>query len=46
VAFEYTGALAEPARLQSEGGLSMPRTQKPSNGIELQVRKPSGRSGH
>jgi hypothetical protein len=46
VAFEYTGALAEPARFLSEGGQSMPRAQKNSKDIELQVRKPSGKGAH
>jgi manganese oxidase len=46
VAFEYTGALAEPARFSSEGGQSMPRTQKNAKDIEVQVRKPSGKGTH
>jgi hypothetical protein len=46
VAFEYTGALAEPARFSSEGGQSMPRAQKNVKDIEVQVRKPSGKGAH
>ncbi|NML85257.1 copper oxidase [Polaromonas sp.] len=41
VAFEYKGALAEPARFQSEGGQSMPRAQKNAKEIEVLVRKPA-----
>jgi len=43
VAFEWTGALPEPARFAAEGGGSMPR-QQPSSSAELHVRKPGG--GH
>jgi manganese oxidase len=39
-AFEWTGALAEPARFASEGGQSMPTRGKPRQDIEVQVRKP------
>jgi len=45
VAFEWTGALPEPARFAAEGGQSMPR-QKPGPSAEVKVRKPSGHSGH
>jgi len=45
-AFEWTGAMAEPARVSSEGGRSMPPQAKPARDIEVHVRKPSGSSGH
>ena len=44
-AYEFGGALAEPARDFSAGGQSMPRAQEPGDGIELKVRKP-GHAGH
>ena len=46
VAFEWTGALPEPARFASEGKQSMPRLVKPARETEVQVRKPSGHAGH
>jgi manganese oxidase len=46
VAFEYSGALAEPARFQSEGASAMPRAEKNAAAIELQVRKPLGPMDH
>jgi hypothetical protein len=46
VAFEYAGALAEPARFAAEGGQSMPRAQHNPAPVEVQVRKPAGHSGH
>ncbi|MDU0460640.1 MAG: multicopper oxidase domain-containing protein [Geobacteraceae bacterium] len=46
VAFEYTGALSEPARFISESGKSMPLKQKPAQELEFQIRKPTGHSGH
>ena len=46
VAFEWTGALAEPARFASEGKQSMPLLVKPASETEVQVRKPSGHAGH
>ena len=46
VAVEYAGAVMEPTRAQSEVGQSMPLTKKPAKEIEVQVRKPSGHSGH
>jgi hypothetical protein len=45
-AFEWTGALPEPARFKVEGGQSMPVAGKPTKAVELRVRKPSGHSGH
>ena len=47
-AFEWTGAMPEPARFASEGGQSMPasRHTKPKD-IEVQIRKPrSGSAQH
>jgi hypothetical protein len=46
VAFEWTGAMSEPARFASEGGQSMPRVLKPATDTEVKVRKPGGHSGH
>ena len=46
VAFEYTGALSEPARFKSESGQSMPLKQMPAQEMEFQIRKPTGHSGH
>ncbi len=46
VAFEWTGALQEPARFQVEGAGSMPRVSMPKTEIEVQVRKPQNTSGH
>ena len=48
-AFEWTGALTEPARFKSEGGQSMPvQARKPNqpSEVEMKVRKPSSHSGH
>lgn len=47
-AFEWTGALAEPARFASQGGQSMPSKRKQAGApdIEVEVRKPGGKSGH
>ncbi|MDP1758122.1 MAG: copper oxidase, partial [Pseudohongiella sp.] len=46
VAFEWSGAMPEPARFQAEGGQSMPRKVMPKQEVEVQVRKPTGHSGH
>ncbi len=46
VAFEYTGALTEPARFQAEGGQAMQRLEQNAPVIELQVRKPVGPMDH
>ena len=45
-AFEWTGALLEPARFQAEGGQAMPAQNMPAKDIEVQVRKPRTHSGH
>ncbi len=46
-AWEFSGALAEPARFASEGGQSMPPSRRqPKREIEVQIRKPNGHSGH
>jgi FtsP/CotA-like multicopper oxidase with cupredoxin domain len=50
VAYEWTGALAEPARSASEGAPSMPSGAKPKQDVEVKVRKPTsqpqGHGGH
>ena len=46
VAFEWTGALAEPARSKAEGGTSMAPKGRPAQDVEVKARKPSGSSGH
>jgi len=46
VAYEWTGALPQPARFAAEGGQSMPRQQAGAP-AEVKVRKPSGgHAGH
>ena len=47
-AFEWTGALAEPARFKAEGRQSMPLKETPKKEVEVTVKKPSGgsHSGH
>ncbi len=45
-AFEWTGALAEPARFKSEAKAGMPLKQKPAGEIEVQVRKPTSHGKH
>ena len=46
-AFEWTGAMPEPARFASEGGQSLPASRRAEpKDIEVQVRKPTGHSGH
>ena len=40
VAYEWTGALPNPARFASEGGKSMPVQNMPTQEVEVQVRKP------
>jgi manganese oxidase len=46
VAYEWTGALAEPARFASEGGQSMAVSGGAPVRSEVQVRRPNGRRGH
>ncbi|NML16935.1 multicopper oxidase family protein [Azohydromonas caseinilytica] len=46
VAYEWTGALAEPARSSDAGRSAMPRADKAAAPTEVQVRKPAGHSGH
>ncbi|WP_066342463.1 multicopper oxidase family protein [Azohydromonas lata] len=46
VAYEFTGTLPEPARSFTAGGQSMPLARKPAQAVEMQVRKPTGGSGH
>jgi FtsP/CotA-like multicopper oxidase with cupredoxin domain len=44
LAYEWTGALPEPARTSSAGGQSMATMNMPN--VEVTVRKPTGHSGH
>ncbi len=47
VAYEWTGALPDPARLKAEGSDSMPPLARPAQHTEVRVRKPAGgHSGH
>jgi manganese oxidase len=46
VAYEWTGALADPARFKSEGGASMPPKARPAQDVEVRARKPGAGSGH
>ncbi|MCH7343819.1 copper oxidase [Pelomonas sp. CA6] len=47
VAFEWTGALPQPARFAAEGGRSMPARQTAEPAVELKARKPAGgHAGH
>ncbi|MDZ5455741.1 multicopper oxidase family protein [Azohydromonas lata] len=46
VAYEWTGQLAEPERSSDAGRSAMPRADKGTAPTEVQVRKPSGHSGH
>ena len=45
-AFEWTNALADPARFAAEGGMSMPARGKPAREIEVQIRRPTGHLEH
>jgi FtsP/CotA-like multicopper oxidase with cupredoxin domain len=40
VAWEFTGALAEPARFKAEGQAAMPRALRPAQDVQVRVRKP------
>jgi manganese oxidase len=46
IAYEFTGELAKPKRSSSAGEPGMKLAQKNQPHIELQVRKPTGHSGH
>uniref|UniRef100_UPI003340FB0D multicopper oxidase domain-containing protein n=1 Tax=Methylibium sp. TaxID=2067992 RepID=UPI003340FB0D len=47
MAYEWTGALAEPARFKAESASAMPAKNMPAADIEVQVRKPAlGGGGH
>jgi hypothetical protein len=46
VAYEWTGALAEPTRAGPTSALSMPLQQRAERPVEVRVRKPNGHSGH
>ncbi len=45
VAYEFTGALAEPARFKAEGSGSMKPMARPKTDTEVTVRKPGAGSG-
>jgi len=46
-AFEWTGSLTEPSRVAAEGAGAMPPAHgRPRPEIEVQIRKPTGHSGH
>jgi hypothetical protein len=47
VAYEFSGALPEPARFKAEAAGTAPSRQRPARDVEVRVRKPSGaHSGH
>jgi len=47
VAYEFTGALPDPARFKAEGAGSMPPLARPATDTEVTVRKPgAGSSQH
>ncbi len=47
LAYEWTGALPDPARFKAEGSGSMPALAKPATVTEVTVRKPGGgHAGH
>jgi hypothetical protein len=46
VAYEFTGALPDPARLTADNRGTMPRVARPKQDIEVQVRKPVGGHGN
>ena len=45
-AFEWSGALPDPARFKSESQGSMPLAETPVKTTQVQVRKPSSHAGH
>jgi FtsP/CotA-like multicopper oxidase with cupredoxin domain len=46
VAYEWTGALPEPARQQAAGDSAMPRATAPAAEMEVRVRKPGAHGSH
>jgi hypothetical protein len=46
VAYEWTGALVEPARFKAEGQGAMPALARPKTDTEVVVRKPGAGAGH
>jgi FtsP/CotA-like multicopper oxidase with cupredoxin domain len=46
VAYEFGGALPEPARFAADGPGTMPAGNMPAKDIEVQVRKPAAGGGH
>jgi len=45
-AFEWTGALPDPARFKAESVGLMPLAEPAAKVVQVQVRKPSGHAGH
>jgi hypothetical protein len=45
-AFEWTGALPDPARFKAEGQGAMPLATPPTQTTPVQVRKPTGNMSH
>jgi hypothetical protein len=45
-AFEWAGALPDPARFRAEGASAMPLAQTPETATQVQIRKPTGHAGH
>ncbi|MGE4050928.1 MAG: multicopper oxidase family protein [Piscinibacter sp.] len=45
VAYEFSGALPDPARFQAEGGGAMAPAARPKQDVEVKVRKPGGGHG-
>jgi manganese oxidase len=46
IAYEWTGALPDPARFAAEHRGSMPPERTPARAKEVKARKPNGHSGH
>jgi hypothetical protein len=46
IAREWTGALAEPARGRLDGGGAPGGKSRPTESVEVRVRKPTGHAGH
>jgi FtsP/CotA-like multicopper oxidase with cupredoxin domain len=46
VAYEWTGALAEPPRSTQGGGMSMKPAAQPPRDVEVRARKPAGHGHH
>jgi hypothetical protein len=46
IAREWTGALAEPARGRLDEGVAVGAKSRPTESVEVRVRKPTGHAGH